>query len=191
MLCFMHIPIVCLHGWQPDTLTWDVLDSFDPRVAGQKVSVIQLQNLWATRTRDKKISLRLTTEWSLVFSWQMTQSPFPWRPCNKAVERWAWGPSGFIDGNRWGRASILVLDKIKWKRPKKRACLARLGFSLLAVLRYSRFLWSVYTTNGCSGTPSSWRHSSKDIFTTKTKWYLQPDSETCFSIAFLCFNEIL
>ncbi len=51
-------------------------------------------------------------------------------------------------------------ERVKSKRPKKSAHRACLEFNLLAVLMYSRFLWSVQTIKGTPEPSNQWRHSS-------------------------------
>lgn len=47
------------------------------------------------------------------------------------------------------------LDRVKWNQLIKRAHLASRELSLLAVLRHTRFLWSVQRRKGCIAPPTS------------------------------------
>lgn len=62
-------------------------------------------------------------------------------------------------GDKTGRSQIYQ---------KNRAHLAWWGFRRFAVLRYSRFLWSVHTRNCCSDSSSQCLHSSRANLTTRS-----------------------
>ncbi len=101
----------------------------------------------------------------------------------------SYNESGRQDGIRWkGLECWLKLARecicfgvfgvtVNWNRVKKRAHLACLWLSLLALQRYSRLRWSVRTEKGNLDPSSQCRHLSKAVFVASCSRF--PTSSFC------------